>query len=91
VAYFGQYPTLGIGPFLVQVSYLDRSRFQLCPKVISTGGWPMSERAAYLRDEAEKCRWHADNVTDLQTKAELRRLAVEYIERAALVEIESKE
>jgi hypothetical protein len=49
----------------------------------------MSERSIYLRDQAAKCRWHADKMTDPATQAELRKLAVEYIARAA--EIESKE
>jgi hypothetical protein len=47
----------------------------------------MSERSAYLRDQADKCRWHAQNLSDAKTQAELRKLADEYIERA--VEIES--
>jgi hypothetical protein len=54
----------------------------------------MSERSAYLRDQAEKCRWHADRMTDAETKEQLRKLAIEYIERAARVEntgIEGKE
>jgi hypothetical protein len=44
----------------------------------------MSERSAYLRDQAEKCRWHADQVTDVETMQQLRKLAIEYIERARL-------
>jgi hypothetical protein len=44
------------------------------------------QRAAYLRDQADKCRWHADHMTDAEIKEQLRKLAVEYIERAALVE-----
>jgi hypothetical protein len=53
----------------------------------------MSERSAYLRDQAEKCRWHADQMTDAETMEQLRKLAVEYIERARLDEtgIEGKE
>ena len=43
----------------------------------------MSARAAYLREEADKCRWHASKIEDAETKAELLRLAAEYIERAA--------
>jgi hypothetical protein len=53
----------------------------------------MSERSIYLRDQAEKCRWHANN-GDLETQAELRKLAAEYIQRAAKIEgakTESKE
>ena len=49
----------------------------------------MSERSIYLRDQAAKCRWHADQMTDAETQEQLRKLAAEYIERAA--EIESKE
>ena len=46
----------------------------------------MSERSTYLRDQAEKCRWHADRMTDAETREQLRKLAIEYIERAARVE-----
>jgi hypothetical protein len=49
----------------------------------------MSERSIYLRDQAAKCRAHATALTDVQTQVELRKLAAEYIERAA--EIERKE
>jgi hypothetical protein len=48
-----------------------------------------SERAAYLRGQADKCRRHARDMTDPYTRAELQKLAAEYIVRAA--EIESKE
>jgi hypothetical protein len=51
--------------------------------------WAMSERSIYLRDQAIKCRHHADNMTGAQTKAELRKLAVEYDAQA--LEIESTE
>jgi hypothetical protein len=43
----------------------------------------------YLRDQADKCRAHARAMTDPETQTELRKLADEYIARAAL--IESKE
>jgi hypothetical protein len=46
----------------------------------------MSLRSIYLRDQADKCRWHADSINDVETKAELRKLAVQYIERAAVIE-----
>jgi hypothetical protein len=46
----------------------------------------MSARAAYLREEAEKCRWHASKINDAETKAELLKLAGDYIERAAETE-----
>jgi hypothetical protein len=49
----------------------------------------MSERSTYLRDQADKCRRHATAVSDPYTQAELRKLAIEYTERAA--EIETKE
>jgi hypothetical protein len=49
----------------------------------------MSERSLHLRDQAEKCRQHANNLGDTQTQEELRKLATEYVARA--VEIESKE
>jgi hypothetical protein len=43
----------------------------------------MSKRAAYYRTEAEKCLWHAERVDAAEIQTELRRLAIEYIERAA--------
>jgi hypothetical protein len=46
----------------------------------------MSKRAIYYRDQAAKCRWHADRVTDAETQAELRKLAAEYIERAVEID-----
>jgi len=49
----------------------------------------MSERSTYLRDQAAKCLRHAMALSDVQTQAELRKLAAEYAERAA--DIESKE
>jgi hypothetical protein len=49
----------------------------------------MSERSIYLRDQAIKCRHHADRLTDGETQALLRKLAVEYDAKA--VEIEGKE
>jgi hypothetical protein len=49
----------------------------------------MSERSIYLRDQAAKCEWHAQNVGDSETQVELRKLAFEYIVEA--VEIETKE
>ena len=49
----------------------------------------MSERSIYLRDQADKCRWHAKNIGDAETQEALRKLAAEYVERA--FEIESKE
>jgi len=49
----------------------------------------MSERSIYLRDQADKCRQHADTIWDHQTREELRKLAAVYIARAE--QIESKE
>jgi hypothetical protein len=49
----------------------------------------MSERSVYLRDQAAKCRHHANDLDDAKTKEQLRKLADEYIERA--VAIESKD
>ena len=50
----------------------------------------MSERAAYPRDQADKLQWHADHTTDAEFKEQLRKLALEYIERAALAETETE-
>ena len=49
----------------------------------------MSERSIHLRDQADKCRRHADALSDKRTQEELRKLAAEYVASAA--EIESKE
>jgi hypothetical protein len=46
------------------------------------------QRAVYYRDEAGKCLWHADNVMNAEIRAELLKLADEYIERAAAAERE---
>jgi hypothetical protein len=46
----------------------------------------MSERSIYLRDQAAKCNWHANNLSDAETQAELRKLAAEYIAEAAEIE-----
>ena len=46
----------------------------------------MSERSIYLRDQADKCLWHASHISDSETEGELRKLATEYIERAAEIE-----
>jgi len=50
----------------------------------------MPERSVYLRDQAAKCRWHADQLTDAETQEQLRKLAAEYIERAAKIEREDQ-
>jgi hypothetical protein len=49
----------------------------------------MSKRSIYFRDQAEKCRWHASRLDDVETQAELRKLADEYVVRAE--DIESNE
>jgi hypothetical protein len=54
----------------------------------------MSERAAYFRNQADKCERHARAIVDTETQAALRKLAAEYVARAAEIEgakIESKE
>jgi hypothetical protein len=48
----------------------------------------MSPRSTYLRDQAEKCRWHADRLADVETKERLQTLAAEYLMRAAAIESE---
>jgi hypothetical protein len=37
----------------------------------------MSERAAYLRDHAEKCQWQARRIMDAETKMLLLAMAAE--------------
>ena len=49
----------------------------------------MCERSIYLRDQAVKCRWHASNLSDAETQAQLRKLASEYDIQAG--ELEDKE
>ena len=49
----------------------------------------MSPRSILLRDQADKCRWHANNIGDSETQVKLRRLAAEYVAQAD--DIESKE
>jgi hypothetical protein len=46
----------------------------------------MSQRAAYLRDQADKLQWHADQMTNAEIKEQLLKLAIEYIERAVMNE-----
>jgi hypothetical protein len=50
----------------------------------------MSERSIYLRDQADKCRWHADHMSDSETQVQLRKLAAEYVSWQA-AEIETSE
>ena len=49
-------------------------------------GHSMSRHSVFLRDQAAKCRQHARQIDDAQTQDALRKLAAEYIERAALIE-----
>jgi hypothetical protein len=49
----------------------------------------MSSRSIYLRDQAGRCEWHAQNIGDDETQVRLRKLAAEYIAQAE--DIESKE
>ena len=49
----------------------------------------MSSRTTYLRDQAAKCEWHAQNIGDSETQTRLRKLAAEYVVQAD--EIESEE
>jgi hypothetical protein len=46
----------------------------------------MSERSIYLRDQADKYRWHADHMSDPETQVQLRKLAAEYVAQAAEIE-----
>jgi hypothetical protein len=46
----------------------------------------MSERSIYLRDQAAKCRAHANSMTDAETQAALRKLADKYVAQAAVIE-----
>ena len=55
----------------------------------SLGDAPMCERSVYLRAEAGMCLRHADQMTDPDTKEQLRSLAAQFILRA--VELESEE
>jgi hypothetical protein len=48
----------------------------------------MSERSIYLRDQAEKCRCHAESMTDAETREQLRGMAALYIMRAVMIESE---
>jgi hypothetical protein len=56
--------------------------------LIDVPHWRMSERSTYLRDQAAKCLRHADALSDARTQVELRKLADEYVERAAVLERE---
>ena len=49
----------------------------------------VTPRSVYLRDQADKCRRHANAQSDHETQAELRKLADQYEVRAA--ELDRKE
>jgi hypothetical protein len=49
----------------------------------------MSPRSIYLRDQAAKSEWHAQNIGDNQTQVALRELAARYVAEAD--DIESNE
>ena len=49
----------------------------------------MSQRSIYLREQAAKCEWHAQNMGDSETQVRLRKLAAEYVAQAD--DIESRE
>jgi hypothetical protein len=49
----------------------------------------MSPRSIYLRGQADKCQWHANNIGDSETQDRLQKLAAEYVAEAD--DIESKE
>jgi hypothetical protein len=49
----------------------------------------MSPRSIYLRDQAAKCEWHAQNIGENETQVNLRKLAARYVAEAD--DIESKE
>ncbi len=48
--------------------------------------WRMSERSIYLRDQAAKCLRHANDLSDVETQQQLRKLAAEYIVQADAIE-----
>ena len=48
----------------------------------------MGPRSIYLRDQAAKCEWHANNIGDNETQAALRKLAARYVAEAEDIESE---
>ena len=46
----------------------------------------MSQRSIYLREQAAKCEWHAQNMGDSETQVRLRKLAAEYLAEADDIE-----
>ena len=51
----------------------------------------MSDSAEYFRDQADKCRAHAERLTNAETRDQLLRLAAEYILRAVKIENEERD
>jgi hypothetical protein len=51
----------------------------------------MSERSIYLRDQAAKCRAHANSMTDAETQTALRKLADKYVTQAVVIEASEPE
>ena len=51
----------------------------------------MSERSIYLRDQADKCHWHASQMISPETIAELRKIAADYIVEAVQIERSEKQ
>ena len=70
------------------MSNIDHGSFQFAPNVPAQLESLMSERSTCFRDQAAKCRWHADQMTDAGTQEQLRTLATEYIMRAVALESE---
>jgi len=50
----------------------------------------VSESAEYFRDQADKCRAHADRLTNAETRDQLLVLAAEFILRAVKIENEGR-
>lgn len=50
----------------------------------------MFPRSIYLRDQADKCRWHAGEIGNAEMQIELRKLAAEYVVRAEEIENQEK-
>lgn len=50
----------------------------------------MSERSTYLRDQIAKCEFHAANIGDAETQAELHKLAERYRAEAEAIKIQEK-
>ena len=46
----------------------------------------MSERSVYLRNQAAKCEWYAENTGVGETQSDPRKLAGKYVEEAAEIE-----